>query len=109
MKLKSILGLALLLMAGMAAANPSVQATVVSGVTSCGVYLDVNAKVVITSVSNTCTYDVSGVSPGTHSIAMTAITANDPIWGTQESVKSATLSFTRPAPAAAPSGLQLVP
>jgi hypothetical protein len=92
-----------------AQAAPFVEATVTSGVVNCGVYLDSAAKVNVPVSALKCRYDLSAVSAGTHSVKMTAITADDPIWGTQESVQSAPLNFTRPVPATAPSGLVLVP
>lgn len=90
-------------------AAPFVEATVVSGVANCGVYLDAAAKVIVPATGLKCRYDLASVATGTHSVTMTAITANDPIWGTLESVQSAPLNFTRPAAGSAPSGLVLVP
>jgi hypothetical protein len=96
---------------------PSVVSGVLTaGVSQCGVFLDSNAKVTIpvTAVTtptpgNICQFDVSTVSPGSHTISMTAITASDPIWGSQESAKSSPLAFTRPAAPTAPTNLQLTP
>jgi hypothetical protein len=56
-----------------------------------------------------CSFDVSTVTPGTHTISMTAIAVNDPVWGSTESAKSSPLTFTRPTPPAAPTGLNLLP
>jgi hypothetical protein len=85
--------------------------TSVTGITQCGVYLDFAAKVTIpvTAVTggNICKFDVANVSTGNHSIQMTFITVNDPIWGSLESAKSLPLSFTRPSVPVAPSGLGL--
>jgi hypothetical protein len=84
-----------------------------AGVTQCGVYMDTVAKVTIpvTAVTggNICKHDISAISTGAHTVRMTAITVNDPIWGSQESVQSSPLSFVRPAAPAAPAGLQLAP
>ncbi len=87
--------------------------TSVVGITQCGVYLDSAAKVSIpvTAVTggNICKFDASGVSTGSHSIQMTFITVNDPIWGSLESAKSLPLNFVRPGVPAAPTGLGLTP
>ena len=96
---------------------PSVVSGVLTtGVSQCGVFLDTSAKVTVpvTAVTtptpgNICQFDVSTVSPGPHSISMTAITVNDPVWGSQESVKSVPFAFVRPAAPSAPASLQLVP
>lgn len=104
-----ILALILSVLALSSEASPSVQATVVSGTTSCGFYLDANPVVVVTASGTTCSFDVSTVSAGSHTVQADARTTNDPIWGTQISAKSAPLNFTRPAPPAAPTTLQLVP
>ncbi len=87
-----------------------------TGVTQCGVFLDAAAKVTIpvTAVTmpvagNICKVDVGGVSAGNHTVSMTAITVNDPIWGSQESPQSSPLAFTKPAVPTVPSGLRLTP
>ena len=86
-----------------------------TGVSQCGVFLDANAKVTSPvvpapspAVGNICSFDVSTVIPGSHTISMTAI-LNDPVWGSQESAKSTPLTFTRPTPPAVPTGLNLQP
>ena len=80
--------------------------------THCGVFVDAAAKVTIpVAVEGTdkiCKHDISAVSVGSHTIRMTTI-ANDPVWGSQESVQSAPLSFVRPAGVIAPVGLELQP
>lgn len=85
----------------------------VAGVTQCGVYLDAAAKTTIpvTAVTggNICKLDVGSVSVGSHTVNLTAITVNDPVWGSQESAKSLPLVFVRPSAPIAPSGLQLTP
>jgi hypothetical protein len=102
--------LAMLLAVSFAAqAAPFVEATVVSGVVSCNVVLDGGAKVNIPATALKCRYDVGAVAAGSHSVTMTAVSASDPVWGTQESAPSAPLNFTRPALVTAPSGLVLVP
>lgn len=92
-------------------AAPFVVADVVAGVASCGVLLDSGEKVTVPAIyystNNECRFDVGSVSPGAHVVRMTAQTANDPVWGTQESAESAPLNFTRPSPPGAPSGLTL--
>jgi hypothetical protein len=92
-----------------AGAAPFVVATVVSGVSSCGVFLDAAAKVTVTATALQCKYDLAAVSVGAHTVTMTAISTTDPVWGTQESAQSAPLNFTRPALPAVPSGLTLTP
>ena len=70
------------------------------GVTQCGVYIDtapmVTNAVVAGIGGNICRYDLAGMAAGAHWVAMTAITVQDPIWGSQESVKSSPLAFTVP-------------
>ena len=106
-----------LLLPSFALAAPFVTTdpTSVAGITQCGVYLDSAAKVTIPvtaatapAVGNLCKFDVGTVSVGSHSIQMTFITINDPIWGSQESAKSSPLVFVRPAAPTAPTGLGLV-
>lgn len=79
----------------------------------CGVFLDAIPKVTIATTLvgtiHTCKYDVSTVANGSHSIKFTAIGANDPVWGSQESVQSAPFAFVRPASPIAPSNLRLGP
>lgn len=106
---RTILALALALTVGVAQAAPFVEATVVSGVASCNVILDGGPKVNVLATALKCRYDVAAVAAGSHSVTMSAVTANDPIWGALESAQSAPLNFTRPAAATAPSGLALVP
>lgn len=93
------------------AQGASVVADTVAGVTSCGVYLDAQAKqtvpVITTTTPPQCKFDVSTVTAGAHTITMTAISTNDPTWGSQESPKSSPFAFTRPASQAAPSNLRL--
>jgi len=86
-----------------ALAAPFVVADVVAGVTSCGVFLDTGAKVTVPAVSLLCKWDAASVTPGAHVIKMTAIAVGDPVWGTQESVQSAPLNFTRPISPTVPS------
>lgn len=88
-------------------AAPFVVADVISGVASCGVVLDGGPKVVVPAASMQCKFDVSSVSPGNHTVTMTAQTVNDPIWGTQESSPSAPFVFTKPAAPGIPTNLRL--
>ena len=87
--------------------------TLSTGVTQCGVFLDASAKVTIhvTAVTggSVCKFDIGNVSTGSHTVQMTSITVNDPIWGSLESVKSLPLVFVRPAVPNAPTGLILAP
>ena len=92
-----------LVLSAAAFAQPFVVADVVAGVSQCGVYLNAAPKVTVPASSLLCKYDISGVSVGSHTIRMTAISVADPIWGTQESVQSAALNFTRPAVPVTPS------
>lgn len=101
--------LAVFLSLGVAQAAPFVVGDVVAGVVSCGVFLNTGAKVVVPAANGECRFDLAGIPPGSHVVRMTAMTVNDPIWGTQESVQSAPLNFTKPAAPAAPSGLTLTP
>lgn len=86
-----------------ALAAPFIVADVVAGVTQCGVFVDAQPKVVVTASALLCKWDASGVAIGAHAVTMTAITVADPVWGTQESVKSAPLNFTRPGVPQTPS------
>ena len=74
------------------------------GVTLCGVYLDTAVRVISPVVAGTggniCKYDLAGIPAGPHSISMTAIAVNDPVWGNQESAQSIPLAFDVQAPAA---------
>lgn len=111
--MRKILLLVLMLLSSAAMSAPFVVSDPLDPrATNCGVFLDAAAKVTITVTADgtdkICKYDVSGVSVGSHTIRMTAI-ANDPIWGSQESVQSAPLSFVRPAGVSAPAGLGLQP
>ena len=105
----------LLLIPSIAVAAPFVTTdpTPLTAVTQCGVYLDSAAKVTIPVTAATggsiCKFDAANVSTGNHSIQMTFITVNDPIWGSLESAKSVPLSFTRPSVPPAPTGLGLTP
>ncbi len=73
--------------------------------TQCGVYVDtasmVTSPVVAAMGGNICAYDLAGIAPGAHVVTMTAIAVNDPIWGSQQSVKSSPLAFTVPGTSAA--------
>jgi hypothetical protein len=84
-------------------AAPFVVADVVAGVTSCGVFLDTAAKVTVPAATLLCKYDLATLPVGAHVIRMTAIATADPVWGTQESVQSAPLNFTKPISPTAPS------
>lgn len=106
--------LAILLLPSLSYANPFVVSDPLpAGVTQCGVFLDALAKttVPVTAVSggNICKVDIGNVTVGSHTISLTSITVNDPIWGSLESAKSAPLSFTRPGVPNAPTGLVLQP
>lgn len=94
--MRTSLLLALLFVVLPAMGQPFAVADVVVGVTSCGVFLDAATKVTVPASAGKCSYDLSAVSVGAHSIKMTAI-ANDPLWGVQESAPTGPLAFTRPA------------
>lgn len=110
---------ALALASSAAIANPFVQSGVsdktflAPGVIQCGVFLDAAPKVVIpvTAVTggNVCQVDVGSVTVGAHTISFTAITVNDPVWGSLESARSVPLAFSRPGVPPAPTGLLLTP
>ena len=68
-----------------------------------GVFLDTGAKVTVPASNLLCKWDAASVTPGAHVIRMTAIVNGDPVWGTQESVQSAPLNFTRPTSPTVPS------
>ena len=80
--------------------------------THCGVFLDAAPKqtvpVAVEGTNKICKFDVQGISNGSHSIRMTAI-SNDPIWGVQESPQSVPLAFVKPAAPATPAGIRLAP
>ncbi len=81
-----------------AIANPFVVSDPVAvGVKQCGVYIDGAARVISAVVApagtNICKYDLAGIPVGPHSVAMTAITVDDPVWGSQESAQSIPLAF----------------
>lgn len=112
------LGLALLLFFPLGAVGAPfvVSDPLATGTSQCGVFLDAAAKITIPvfpatapAVGNICKFDVGSVSVGSHTIQMTAISVNDPVWGSQESGKSSPLVFVRPAAPAVPGGLQLTP
>jgi len=112
--MKRLLAVLALSISSTAYAAPFVASDVLAaGVTQCGIYLDAVPKVVIsvTAVTggNICKHDLSAVTTGSHTVRMTAITVNDPIWGSQESAQSSPLSFVRPAAPIAPAGLALQP
>lgn len=107
--MKSLLFFALLLFASSAIANPFAQASVATGVASCNFSLDGGAKVNVTATAGLCKLDMASTTVGSHSLTVTAVATNDPIWGSQETAPSAPLAFVRPASPAVPTGLQLVP
>lgn len=115
--MKKVFGISLFALSSLANANPFVISDPLSpGVTQCGVLLDTNPKVTIpvTAVvtpapANICKFDIRAVTPGSHTIKMTAITVSDPVFGSQESATSLPLVFVVPTAPIAPSGLQLAP
>jgi hypothetical protein len=99
--MRSLATVCILAVSPLAATAPFVVSDPVAvGVTQCGVYLDTAPMVTSTIVpamgGNVCAYDLAGVAAGAHLVAMTAITVNDPILGSQESAKSSSLVFTIP-------------
>ena len=112
--MKRLLAVLALSISSTAYAAPFVVSDVLAaGVTQCGIYLDAVPKVVIsvTAVTggNICKHDLAGITSGAHTVRFTAITVNDPIWGSQESAQSSPLSFSKPGLPAAPAGLALQP
>ena len=100
--------------ASLAYAAPSIVSDLVApGTAQCGVYVDAQPKVTVPVTAITggviCKFDVATISTGSHSVQMTAIAVNDPVWGSQESGKSVPLTFVRPAQPTVPVGLVLVP
>lgn len=81
--------------------------------TQCGVFLDAAAKqvipVTVSGTSKICKYDLATLASGSHTVQMTAITVNDPVWGSRESAKSTPLAFTKPDVPAPPASLGLSP
>lgn len=116
MKIYLGVGIVLLALSPLSFGQSIVTDPLVPGVSQCGVLLDTapEIKIPVTpqpspAIGNICSFKVNTVSPGTHTIKMTSITTNDPVWGSQESAPSLPLTFTRPAAPSVPSGLQLVP
>lgn len=116
MKIYLGIGIILLALSPLSFGQSIVSDPVVPGVSQCGILLDAAAEVKIPvtalpapATSNICKFSVSGIPAGVHTIKMTSITVNDPVWGSQESAPSLPLTFTRPAAPSVPSGLQLVP
>lgn len=115
--MKLLAGLALMLTSLTALAQPYIVTDPLQvGVTQCGVYLDAQPKVVIPVTivvtggqGSICKYSISTVTVGTHSIQLTSIAVNDPVWGSQESAKSVPFSFARPGTPGAPTGIVLTP
>lgn len=107
--MKRIPLLALIVFAPAALSAPFLVADVASGVAQCRVFLNGKDMGMVQSAGNQCRYDLAGLAPGTFSATMTALTTADPLWGTQESVQSAALPFTKPSAPAVPSGLTLTP
>jgi hypothetical protein len=60
-------------------------------------------------VNNQCKYDLVNIANGSHTVTLTAITTNDPVWGTQESDPSPPFVFVRPARPEIPVTLRLAP
>lgn len=86
-----------------------------AGVVQCGVFLDSAAKITIpvTPITlpipgNICAFDIVSVPPGSHTISMTSITVNDPVFGSKESAKSVPLVFPVPGIPPTPTGERLV-
>jgi len=78
---------------------------VAPGVTQCRFYVDSSAKITLpvvpTADGNICTMNIDGIDWGTtHTIAVTAISVNDPFWGSQESSLSSPLVLETTATAA---------
>ncbi len=90
--------------------------TLTPGVSQCGVFLDTSAKQVVpvTAVTtpatgNICKFDIGSVTPGSHTLKFSAISVNDPLWGSQESAPSIPFVFVRPGAPGIPTGLTPIP
>lgn len=97
-----------------AARAARVVADVNAATASCGVALDGAAKVFITSTSitvpPTCDYTLAPtLAAGPHTITMTALSVNDPVYGTQESAPSSAFPFTKPGAPGVPTNFRLLP
>jgi len=70
---------------------------VVPGVTQCGFYVDSATKITLpvvpTADGNICMMNIDGIDTGTHIIVVTAISVDDPLWGSQESSPSSPLAL----------------
>jgi hypothetical protein len=70
---------------------------VVPGVTQCGFYVDsatrVTLPVVPTADGNICMMNIDGIGAGMHTVVVTAISVDDPVWGSQESLPSSPLTL----------------
>lgn len=114
--MKKILAIVLFLIASQGFAAPFVVSDPLTAGVQCGVYLDGVPKVTIPvtpmptpAIGNFCKFDIAGVGAGSHTITMTAITVNDPFFGSQESAKSIPLVFVVPSAPIPPVGLRLQP
>ena len=111
--MKKIL-LLLALFPSLASAVSIVSDAVDPATSQCGVFMDalpkVTVPVTVQGATKICKYDLAPTfAPGTHTVTMTAITVNDPVWGNAESAKSTPLVFTKPGVPAAPGNLGLSP
>jgi hypothetical protein len=70
---------------------------VVQGVKYCGFYVDSTTKITLpvvpTAEGNVCVMNIDGLDTGLHTIVVTAISVDDPVWGSQESSPSSGLSL----------------
>lgn len=112
--MKRFLLVFLLMAPSLALAGPFVVSDpLIAGVSQCGIYVDSEPKitvpVTVVGGQNVCQWDAGNVSEGSHTVQMTAIAVNDPLWGSRESAKSAPFSFVRPSAPSAPAGLALRP
>ncbi|TFH46855.1 MAG: hypothetical protein E4H01_09265 [Lysobacterales bacterium] len=107
--------LALIGLSGVAMSAPFVVADVVTTVTSCNVIQDGAPAVSVPSEADAtsatgraCKLDLAGISSGQHTVTMTAVDANDPLF-VRESAASAPLAFGVPGIPAVPGTLRLKP
>lgn len=105
-----LLALALLITSAVAVAAPTASADVDAATARCGFYIDTNPVVMVNVTSVTpsparptgfyCQLDVGTHANGSHTVQISAFSANDAFGRVAESAKTVALNFTLPiAPA----------
>jgi hypothetical protein len=96
--LRRVIALLAWMLVSTAEASYVVTDPITPGATQCGFYVDASPRVTVpvTPVysGNICMLDISALGAGTHTITATAISVNDPFWGSQESPPSLPLVLT---------------